>query len=59
MTSGGGGGIALLTSQGGVGDGAVEELVALDDNLHVGVIEHGIACAGASQAYPMGIPGEG
>ena len=59
MTSSGGGGIALLTSKEGVGDGAVEGLVALDDNLHVGVVDHGVACAGARKAYPVRTPGEG
>ena len=59
MTSSGGGGIALLTPQGGVGDGAVEGLVALNDDLHVGVVDHGVACAGARKAYPVRIPGEG
>ena len=40
MTSGGGGCVALLSSQGGVGDGAVERLVASDDDLHV--VDHGV-----------------
>ena len=59
MTSSGGGGIALLASQGGVGDDAVEGLVARDDDLHVGVVDHGVACAGARKASPVRIPCEG
>ena len=59
MTSGCGGCVALLTSQGGVGNSFVEGLVALDDDLRLGVVNHGVAFAGAGQAHPVRIPGEG
>ena len=59
MTSGDGGGITLLTSEGRVGSHPVEGLVALDDDLRLGVVDHGVAFAGAGQAHPVRIPGEG
>ena len=58
MTSGCGGCVALLAPEGGVSS-AVEGLVALDDDLRLGVVDHGVAFAGAGQAHPVRIPGEG
>ena len=59
MTSGCGGCVALLAPEGGIGDSVVEGLVALDDDLRLGVVDHGVAFAGAGQAHPVRIPGEG